>query len=146
MHRFALRVAFALTTALLAVGFLAVPAGAADRTVRIVLSDYGPDPVRITVGDRVTWLNADSLPHDSVGNGWSTPLLLNGQRASVRFTTRGTYRYSCTIHPAMSGRVIVSAAAGSLATTPPPSVRPSSVPRPSTEGAGVALLRRRILR
>jgi plastocyanin len=135
-----------VTTALLAAGLLAVPAGAADRTVRIVSSDYSTDPVRITVGDRVTWLNADSLPHDASGNGWSTPLLLNGQRASVRFTAAGTYRYTCTIHPAMSGRVIVSAAAGSRATTPPTSVRPPSVPRPSTDGAGIALLRRRALR
>ena len=146
MHRFALRAAVALTTAVLAVGFLAVPAGAADRTVRIVSSDYARDPVRITVGDRVTWLNADSLPHDASGKGWSTPLLLNGQRASVRFTTRGTYRYSCTIHPAMSGRVIVSAAAGSGPAATPANVKPPSVPRPSTEGAGVALFRRRTLR
>jgi len=133
-------------TPLLAVGFLALPAGAADRTVRIMSSDYAPDPVRISVGDRVTWLNGDSLPHDASGNGWSTPLLLNGQRASVRFTARGTYRYTCTIHPAMSGRIIVNAAAGSGATTPPTNVRPPSVPRPSTDGAGVALLRRRALR
>ena len=119
MHRSALRLAFAVTTALFAVCFLAVPAGAADRTVRIVSSDYAPDPVRITVGDRVTWLNGDSLPHDAIGHGWSTPLLLNGERASVRFSARGTYRYTCTIHPAMSGRVIVSAAGGSGATTPP---------------------------
>lgn len=144
--RQALRLVFALTTALFAVGFVAVPAGAADRTVRIVSSDYATDPVRITVGDRVTWLNGDSLPHDASGNGWSTPLLLNGERASVRFSARGTYRYTCTIHPAMSGRVIVSAAGGSRATTPPTNVRPPSVPMPSTDGAGVALLRRRALR
>ncbi|MEX2010721.1 MAG: plastocyanin/azurin family copper-binding protein [Chloroflexota bacterium] len=139
MHRFALRLAFAVTTALFAVGFLAVPAGAADRTVRIVSSDYAPDPVRITVGDRVTWLNGDSLPHDASGNGWSTPLLMNGERASVRFTARGTYRYTCTIHPAMSGRVIVSAAGGSGATTPPtdPAPRSSAAARPA---APVAIL------
>jgi plastocyanin len=124
MHRFTIRLAFAVTAALLAVGFLAVPAGAADRTVRIVSSDYAPDPVRITVGERVTWLNGDSLPHDASGNGWSTPLLLNGQRASVRFTAVGTYAYTCTIHPAMSGRVVVRAA-GSGATTPPTDPAPS---------------------
>ena len=150
MHRFAprqtLRLALVLMTALLAVGFLAVPAGAADRTVKIVSSDYAPDPVRITVGDRVTWLNGDSLPHDAYGNGWSTPLLLNGQRASIRFRAAGTYRYTCTIHPAMSGRVIVSAAAGPRATTPPTNVRSPSVPRPSRDWAGIALLRRRALR
>ena len=150
MHRFAprqaLRLALALTTALLTVGLLAVPAGAADRTVRIVSSDYATDPVRITVGDRVTWLNVDSLPHDASGNRWSTPLLLNGQRASVRFRAAGTYRYTCTIHPAMSGRVIVSAAAVLRATTPPASARPTAVPGPPRDGSGVALLRRRALR
>lgn len=146
MHRFTFRLAFALTAAVLAVGFLAVPAGAADRTVRIISSNYGPDPVRITVGDRVTWRNGDSLPHDASGNGWSTPLLLNGQRASVRFNIRGTFRYSCTIHPAMSGRVIVSAPAAPAATKAPASARPSPAPKPSTQGAGLALLRKRTLR
>lgn len=134
MHRFALRLAHAATTALFAVGLLAVPAGAADRTVRIASSDYATDPVRITVGDRVTWLNADSLPHDASGNGWSTPLLLNGQRASVRFTAAGTYAYTCTIHPEMSGRVIVRTGGGSGATTPPTDTLPQSQ-RAATEAA-----------
>jgi plastocyanin len=145
-----LRLALAATAALLLVGFIAVPAGAADRTVRIVSSDFARDPVRITVGDRVTWVNADSLPHDASGNGWSTPLLLNGQRASVRFNTRGTYRYTCTIHPEMSGRVIVSAPAvpaASRATPPPPAqVTPLPASKPPTQATGVALLRMRALR
>jgi len=128
MHRFTLRLSIAFSAALIGTALLAVPAGAADRTVRIVSSDYAPDPVRITVGDRVTWLNGHSLPHDASGSGWTTPLLMNGERASVRFTARGTYRYTCTIHPEMSGRVIVSAAGGSGPTTPPtdPALRSSA--------------------
>lgn len=140
MHRFTLRLSLAFSAALIGMALLAVPAGAADQTVRIVSSDYAPDPVRITVGDRVTWLNGDSLPHDASGSGWTTPLLLNGERASVRFTAAGTYRYTCTIHPEMSGRVIVSAAGSSGPTTPPTDPALGSSAESTATAAPIALI------
>ncbi len=140
MHRFTLRLSLAFAGALLVLAAVAGPSIAVDKRVTMDASDYLPDPVRITVGDRVTWVNDDDLPHDASGNGWSTPLLTKGDSASVRFTARGTYSYTCTIHPEMSGRVIVSAAGGSGATTPPTDPAVQSPGSPTGTPAPVALL------
>jgi plastocyanin len=140
MHRFTLRLSLAFAGALLVLAAVAGPSIAVDKWVTMYNSDYLPDPVRITVGDRVTWVNDDDLPHDASGNGWSTPLLTKGDSAAVRFTARGTYRYTCTIHPEMSGRVIVSAAGGSGATTPPTDPALGSSADSTATAAPIALI------
>ena len=68
--------------------------------------------VRIHRGDSVRWLFRDApSSHNVTSRG--TPRFrssVSQQSGSyrVRFTRRGTYRYVCTIHPGMTGRVVVS--------------------------------------
>jgi plastocyanin len=73
---------------------------------------YRPDPIRVRVGQTVTWTNKDSDPHDvtSVDGVFASGPI--AEDASFRWTpTRpGTYRYFCTLHPEMHGEIIVRAA------------------------------------
>ena len=108
------------TVAGLASFLLASPgntAFAADKFVTMYASKYLPGVVTINAGDSVTWVNDDDVPHDAVGNGWSTSLLAKGDSDSVTFRQAGRYRYSCSIHPQMRSAVVVRGAGG--ATVPP---------------------------
>ena len=111
MHRLTRRlVPFALAGSALLAAVGAV--SAADRTVTMVDLAFEPSTVEIVAGDTVTWMNEGAAPHDATGDGWATPLLMTGESASVTFDAAGTYAYICSIHPEMTGQVVVTAASG----------------------------------
>lgn len=58
-------------------------------------------------GTTVTWVNMDSVEHTVTGEGWGSGTLQPGESWSYTFTQPGTYFYKCTIHPEMTGLVIV---------------------------------------
>lgn len=81
---------------------------------------FTPAEVTIEVGQTVQWTNADSTNHTvtSVGaGGLNSGPLANGQSYQKTFTEAGTYEYQCSIHPSMTGKVIVTAPAGTPTTT-----------------------------
>ena len=59
------------------------------------------------VGTTVTWINMDSVQHTVTGEGWGSGTLRPGESWSYTFTQPGTYFYKCTIHPEMTGLVMV---------------------------------------
>jgi plastocyanin len=72
---------------------------------------YVPDPIRVQVGQTITWSNTDTDPHDvSADNGafYSGPIGTGG-RWRWKATKPGTYTYTCTLHPDMHGTIIVTA-------------------------------------
>jgi plastocyanin len=141
MHRFARRLTLAIAGALLVLATVAGPSIAVDKWVTMYDNKYlPPGNVTIRVGDTVTWVSDDDVPHDAVGTGWRTPLLNKGDSHAVTFTKAGTYRYSCTIHPEMVGRVVVRAAGGgSGSTTPPTDPDPWSASSATGSAAPLAL-------
>lgn len=70
---------------------------------------YAPDDVNVAVGETVTWVNADSVPHTSTSDatGWDSGTVGAGGRFSFAFQSAGTFKYHCTIHPGMIGSVVV---------------------------------------
>lgn len=84
----------------------------ASATVDIEGFKFQPAAVTIAVGDSVTWVNADSAPHDAVANDgtWLTPTLTTGADGAIVFETVGTFAYRCSIHPEMTGTVTVVSA------------------------------------
>jgi plastocyanin len=102
---------------LLALGLLllaAAPASAATRTVRVEDFAFKGSPTRISPGDSVRWRFLDAnAAHNVASRGTprfkSSPSQRSGSY-TVRFAKAGTYRYVCTIHPGMTGRVVVTAA------------------------------------
>jgi plastocyanin len=68
---------------------------------------FHPPVIQITQGQTVTWSFDDhGTTHNVKGTGWGS-----GDQASGTFqhtfTTPGSYRYSCTLHLGMNGRVDV---------------------------------------
>jgi plastocyanin len=84
---------------------------AGGATVQIIMKNraYDPATVTIKVGDTVSWLNQDTPQHDVVADHgeFKSALFNNGQSFSYTFTKAGTYPYHCSIHPGMTGTVIV---------------------------------------
>jgi plastocyanin len=107
---------------------------AAEETVAIVNSHFKPTPITVSLGDTVTWINEGFLLHNvTAANGeFVSGTLHGGQRYSVKFTKPGTFEYVCTIHPGMSGKVIVSGQPsdrdGSEGSQPPAPLTHASAP------------------
>jgi plastocyanin len=71
---------------------------------------FSPGTSTVPVGATVTWTNHDNVPHvvTSADNQFQkSPVLKTGQRFSNTFATAGTYSYFCSIHPRMTGKIIV---------------------------------------
>ncbi|HEX8105642.1 MAG TPA: cupredoxin domain-containing protein [Solirubrobacteraceae bacterium] len=109
-----MRRAVPLLALALAPAFVAVSAQpAAARTARVVIEDidFTPGTVRIHRGDRVRWVWRDGItPHDVTSRGrhrFRSSRTKSSGSHRVRFRHRGTYRYVCTIHLGMDGKVVV---------------------------------------
>lgn len=91
-------------------GMMAGTAQAAE--VKIIISDFAfsPETLTIKVGDTVEFLNEDGTPHSGAREGkdaFDTEALSQGQSKKVTFSKPGEYTYNCSIHPSMSGKIIV---------------------------------------
>jgi len=69
---------------------------------------FNPATLTIPIGASVVWTNNDSAPHAIAGTGFNSPTLNNGQTFSNTFYQAGTFDYHCSIHPSMTGQIIVT--------------------------------------
>ena len=71
----------------------------------------GEDVEDVAPGQRVAWINADGAPHGlKFGDGASgVDPLLPGAQFERTFEKAGTFDYVCSVHPYMTGRVVVRA-------------------------------------
>lgn len=90
------------------------PALAADVAVEIANLTFGPQNLTVKAGTTVIWTNKDDMPHTVVSpNTFRSKTLDTGGTYSFTFTTPGTYKYFCSLHPPMIGTVVVEATTGS---------------------------------
>ncbi len=86
-------------------------ATAEDATIDIVSIADGFDPATISVaaGSEVTWTNTDDTRHTSTAEDgtWDSGNLDGGGEFSFTVMEPGTYAYACSIHPAMTGELVV---------------------------------------
>jgi plastocyanin len=70
---------------------------------------FGPQTLTVPVGTTVTWTNSDDIPHTSVSTEgvFKSKVLDTDEKFTFTFTKAGTYPYYCTIHPKMTGKVVV---------------------------------------
>jgi plastocyanin len=82
---------------------------AATAEVKIDNFSFGPQTITVPVGTTVTWTNRDDIPHTSVSTEdiFKSKVLDTDEKFSYTFTKPGTYPYYCTIHPKMTGKVVV---------------------------------------
>ena len=72
---------------------------------------FSPKTFTVPVGTTVTWTNHDSVSHvvTSADNQFKKSVPLKaGQSFSYTFAAAGTYSYLCSIHPRMTGKIIVN--------------------------------------
>jgi len=85
-------------------------AGTARSVERVKMADgnvFRPARVTIARGDVVKWVNRDNVAHTSTGDAWNSGTVAPGETFRRRFRRAGTFRYRCTIHPTMTGVVVV---------------------------------------
>lgn len=78
-------------------------------TVLIKDFTFSPQTLTIAAGTTVTWKNLDDEPHTVRGPDEQvrSSALDQSESYSVKFDKPGTYKYGCSIHPKMSGTIIV---------------------------------------
>ena len=86
------------------------PAKATKAEVVIDHFSFSPKTFTVPAGATVAWTNHDNVPHviaSADDQFKKSPVLKTGQRFSNTFATAGTYSYFCSIHPRMTGKIIV---------------------------------------
>src|SRR5712691_10228598 len=109
----------ALAVAVLAASapFPAASARAADIAVKIDNFTFAPQRLVVNAGTTVTWINDDDIPHTVASSTklFKSNALDTKDKFSFTFTTPGAYEYFCSLHPHMTGAIVVEAATGSSA-------------------------------
>jgi plastocyanin len=82
---------------------------AAAHEIAVANFSFAPAAASVPVGATITWTNHDDVPHNVVSTDrrFKSPVLDTDARFSYRFDAPGTYSYFCTLHPRMTGRVVV---------------------------------------
>jgi plastocyanin len=69
---------------------------------------FQPPAIEVPAGTEVTWRFDDgSVPHNVKGDGFASKNQTDGTFAHT-FDRPGEYRYTCTLHAGMDGRVVVT--------------------------------------
>jgi plastocyanin len=81
----------------------------ATMEVKVDNFSFGPAAITVAVGTTVTWTNRDDIPHTVVSDDkiFKSKVLDTDEKFSYTFTKPGTYPYFCSVHPKMTGKVIV---------------------------------------
>ena len=84
------------------------PAAAAAE-VKIDNFSFAPQTLTVPVGATVTWTNRDDIPHTVVSTDgvFKSTVRDTDEKFSYTFAKAGTYSYYCSIHPKMTGKVVV---------------------------------------
>jgi plastocyanin len=90
--------------------------GGVDKAVTVTIDNFtfSPKVVTIAPGTTVTWVNDDDIPHTvtNANRVFRSKALDTEDKYSFTFTTAGEYEYFCSLHPHMTGKVIVAPGAG----------------------------------
>ena len=110
-----MRLRYVAPLALLGFGLLihlgGVLSAAETKEVQIDNNSFTPGTLTVPVGTTVTWTNHDETPHTVVSadnpRSFKSSGLDTDDKFSVTFSKPGTYSYLCTVHPYMTGKIVV---------------------------------------
>ena len=82
---------------------------AATAEVKIDNFSFGPQTLTVSVGTTVVWTNRDDIPHTVVSTDrvFKSKVRDTDEKFAYTFTKAGTYPYFCSVHPKMTGKVVV---------------------------------------
>lgn len=80
-----------------------------EAQVKIDNFTFAPPTITVAAGTSVKWTNHDDIPHNIVSDdkSFKSKVLDTNDEFSYTFTKPGTYSYFCSIHPKMTGKVVV---------------------------------------
>jgi plastocyanin len=84
--------------------------GAGAKDIVVDNFNFAPAVTAVPVGTAVTWTNKDDVPHNVVSTDqkFKSPVLDTDETFSHRFEAPGTYKYFCSLHPKMTGQIVVA--------------------------------------
>ncbi len=84
-------------------------------------ASYTPNPIEISAGQTITWVNGDAISHTVTsgeaddpeeGELFDSDAIIPDQNYSLTFDDPGNYGYYCVYHPTMVGEVNVASGTG----------------------------------
>ena len=110
MFQAAIFAASAVTLGTLATMTKAAPA-VSSAAVDIGNFTFDKPSLTVRTGTVVTWTNDDDIPHTIVAQDgrFKSKVLDTGERFSFTFAKPGQFGYFCSLHPRMTGTIIVKA-------------------------------------
>jgi plastocyanin len=87
------------------------PSGAGPVAVTMKDIAFTPQSVTVRVGQQIDWTNDDDTDHNVIatsGASFRSSDFGQGGTFSYRPTRAGTIDYVCTIHPGMTGTIVVT--------------------------------------
>ncbi|HEX4604001.1 MAG TPA: cupredoxin family copper-binding protein [Candidatus Angelobacter sp.] len=82
-----------------------------EKPVEIKIDNFvfSPNTVTIPAGSTVHWTNHDDIPHNVVSDdkSFKSKVMDTDESFSYTFAKPGTYNYFCSIHPKMTGKIVV---------------------------------------
>ena len=92
-----------------------IPHRAADAaevpTVLIENYQFLPNSLTVPIGTTLTWINRDSEVHtvtaDNTPPTFKSPGLDTDDKFSFTFNKAGVYSYHCSLHPHMTGKIVL---------------------------------------
>jgi plastocyanin len=81
----------------------------ANVAIKIDNFVFGPQAITVPVGTTVTWTNSDDIPHTAVSTDgvFKSNVMDTDEKFSYTFSKAGTYSYYCSVHPKMTGQIVV---------------------------------------
>jgi len=83
----------------------------AAMEVKIDNFSFSPATLTVAVGTTVTWTNQDDIPHTVVSTddprAFRSKVLDTDEKFTYTFSKAGTFAYFCSVHPKMTGTVVV---------------------------------------
>jgi len=93
------------------------PSVAQNTVVPVTIDNFVFEPARVTVkaGTTVTWTNRDDIPHTVAAKErqFKSKVMDTDESYSFTFSTPGEYTYFCSLHPHMTGTIVVEGTTGS---------------------------------
>ena len=70
---------------------------------------FAPNPVTVPAGTTIRWTNRDDIPHNVVAEdkSFKSKVMDTDESFTSTFSKPGTYTYFCSIHPKMTGKIVV---------------------------------------
>jgi plastocyanin len=98
--------------ALLVAGVTTSVVQAANVEVKIDNFTFNAQQIAVKTGDTVTWVNHDDITHTVTSKtmAFRSKAMDTGDKFSFTFATPGKFEYFCSLHPHMTGTIVVEAA------------------------------------